>query len=297
MFTKNVKKYIISLLLIFAIILTCGCQITDDIPQISDSGTISSPQENVTDNKDIVTAVTDNSDIVTTAADSGEIVTTPAVTTEKIYEPIPDEWIRIEDVRYALTHFNTIMNTDNSKGDIRDIISSLVHKNILYYYTLSGETYERDWENLINYGDDESFLCAVKSVYFPDVKSIYELASSIYDVSTNKACSYDPSANTLYWPWALPQTDKYRLFFTEIDGQMYVNKDCGINRGGPYPFTGTSYIEITEQTEDMCKLTWHYPDVERLNEPDKYVDYYYYEGHFTAEYIDGAWKLDRILCY
>ncbi|MDE6579422.1 MAG: hypothetical protein K2K41_02700 [Ruminiclostridium sp.] len=301
MLTKKVKRGLISLLLTSALMLSCGCQITENNPQLSDINT-STP---LTDKDDTITTIPDKDEIVTTVTESetdttvteSEPVTTPTETTEKVLEPIPEEWIRIEDHQYALDHFDEIMNTSNSTGDIRDMISSLVHKNILYYYTLVGETYRSDWENPIGYGDDETFICAAESEHFPDVKSIYELASSIYDPSTNKACSYDPSTNTLYWPWALPQTDKYRVFFTEIDGQMYVNKNCGIFRGGPYPFTGTSYIEITEQTEDICKLTWHYPDVERLIEPDKYVDYYYFEGHFTAEYIDGAWKLDSILCY
>ncbi len=219
---------------------------------------------------------------------------TEVICTEKNFESIPDEWIRIEDVKYALTHFNTIMNTDNSKGDIREIIRSLVHKSILLHYTQLGTTYEIDWDNPITYGEDEITLYPALSVYFSDVKSFYELVSDVCENPEYNSFIYDPSANSVYWKYP----NELRLFFTEIDGKMYVNKDCGIWRGGgPEPFTATSYIEITEQTEDMYKITWHYPDVEGLAEPDKYPDYYYWEGHYKVIYSEGEWHLDRKVGY
>lgn len=156
-----------------------------------------------------------------------------------------------------------------------------------------GVSYETDWDNPITYGEDEITLYPASSVFFRDIKSIYDLADSIYERPIDRIYTYDSSANTLYRVYP----DESRLFFAEIDGKMYVNPDCIEKREGSEPFIQTSYIEIAEQSEDKCSLIWHYPDVDGLREPDKYIYYYYYEKNYTAVYSEGTWRLNEVITY
>lgn len=285
MFMESIKRYGMSFLLASAILLS-GCQSTENDPQISNTNT-SAPTQNTANKDDPISTVPDNSEIITDVT-KNETDTTPAETTEKVLEHIPDEWICIDDSFSTIVSFNSIINADCSKGEISDIIYSLVRKNVLYSLTKWGCTFEIDWDNPVTYGEDELTLYPAISVFFHDVKSIYDLANSVYGTN-DKIYTYDSDTNSFY---------SYDcLFFTEIDGKMYVDPNCTVAKGAAEPFSVYTYIEITEQTEDKCKLTWHYPDVKGLNEPDKYLDYYYYEGHFTARYVDGAWRLDRVIGY
>lgn len=156
--------------------------------------------------------------------------------------------------------------------------------------TESSHTFEEDSDNPITYGEEEITLYPATSLFFPDVKSIYDLAYSIYDHSVEDIYIYDPSTASFY----LSGTEKPRLFFMEIDGQMYVNPDCLNKKGGPESFVQTSYIEITDQSEDRCSFIWHYPDVEGLNEPDQYYTFFY-EKEYTAVYNDRAWRLTEVI--
>lgn len=78
---------------------------------------------------------------------------------------------------------------------------------------------------------------------------------------------------------------------------MYINTGSfpTAGFGGPGPFLARSYVEITEKTDNKCTFIWHYPDVEGLNLPEDGYEFHYYEKTYTAEYIDGSWKLNKII--
>lgn len=297
MFMENIKKYGMSFLLAFTILLS-GCQTTEKNPQVSDSNT-SAP---LTDKTDTITTIPDKDETVTTiveneadtTATEGEPAAVPAETTERVLEPIPEEWIPIENYQYTFDNFESLMSIDNSQGDIKDIVRLLTYKSIMLHYTLLGSTYKTDFDHPITYGEEEITICPVSSDFFTDVKSFYKLVSDIYE-DPEKKCIYDPSDNSIYYIWA---SNMPELLFVEIDGKMYVNPNCCIKRGGgPEPFTETSYIEITDEYEDACWIRWHYPDVEKLNEPDKYVDYHYYRKTYKVIYSGGEWHLDDRIGY
>ena len=271
MSTENTKRYIISLLLVFVLILNCGCQNTNDIPQISNSGISSTLQENAADNKDITTVT------------ESEPTAAPAETTEKLMELNRDEWIYIEDAFGLVTHYNSIINADCSKGEMSDIVYALACKNALYVLTWWGATFETDRDNPVTYGEDELTLYPAASVLFPDVKSIYELAYSTYGVN-DEIYTYDADTNSFY--------SRGRLFFTEIDGKMYVDPNCVVKKGAALAFGDNTYIEITEQTEDTCKLSWYYHDNEKWG-TDEYYNHFFFKRP-KAIFVDGAWRLDNV---
>lgn len=276
MFTENIKKSTLSLLTVVGLIM-CGCQNTENIPDISDSGISSAPQESAADNSDITSA-----DAAVTEKD---LPTDEEMYAEWIQRAEEGKWIPIGDWYYALSKFITITSADCSKGEISDIIRSLVEKNVLYYLTLEGQTVEMDWDNPITYGDEEITLYPVQSVFFPDIKSIYDFASSVYGDPAEEIYSYDPATSGFY--------SFGRLFFTEIDGKMYVNPNCYMKRGG-VSFYQRTYIEITEQTEDKCSFTWHFTDWMHDEERGQFRNYYC-EKEYTAVYKDGAWRLTECI--
>ncbi|MBD5080312.1 MAG: hypothetical protein HDT44_00930 [Ruminococcaceae bacterium] len=277
----NIKKYGISFLLTFTILLS-GCQSTENDPQISDNGTSSITQDTV-NKEDPISIGPDNSETVADVTEN-EASADPAETTEKLMELNRDEWIYIEDAFGLVVHYNSIINTDCSKGEMSDIAYALACKNALYVLTYWGTTFETDWDHPVTYGEDGLTLYPAISILFPDVKSIYELAYSTYGVN-DEIYTFDADTNSFY--------SRGRLFFTEIDGKLYVDPNCTVKKGAAPPFGDYTYIEITEQTEDTCKLSWYYYDRDKWGGTDELYSHIYFKRP-KAIFVDGAWRLDDV---
>ena len=284
MLLKNIRRSLISLLLTSVLLLTCGCQSNENDPQISDNGTSSITQDTV-NKEDPISTGPDNSETVADVTEN-EASAAPAETTEELKELNRDEWIYIEDAFCLVTHYNSIINADCSNGEMSDIAYALACKNALYVLTYWGTTFEIDWDHPVTYGEDELTLYPAVSVLFPDVKSIYELAYSTYGVN-DEIYTFDADTNRFY--------SYGRLFFTEIDGKLYVDPNCTVKKGAQLAFRNNTYtyIEIREQTEDTCKLSWYYYDIDKWGGTDELYKHIYFK-HPKAIFVDGTWILDDV---
>ncbi len=278
MLLKNFKRSFISLLLTSALLLTCGCQSNENNPQISDSNT-SAP---LADKTDTITTISDKDEVTTTVTES-ESAAAPAETTEQNSGTGHDDWIPLDSDIDLIVCYNSIKDIDCSNGEMSDIVYALACKNALYVLTRWGTTFKTDRDHPVTYGEDELTLYPVISVLFPDVKSIYELAYSTYGVN-DEIYTFDADTNSFY--------SYGRLFFTEIDGKLYVDPNCTVKKGAAQPFLDQTYIEITEQTEDTCKLLWYYYDRDKWGMDEFYKHIYYKRP--TAKFVDGAWRLDDV---
>ena len=287
MLLKNIRRSLISLLLTSALLLTCGCQSNENDSQISD-GNASAP---LTDKDDTITTIPDKDEITTTVTESetdttvteSQSAAAPAETTEQNSGTGPDDWIPLDSDIGLILRYNSIKDIDCSNGEMSDIAYALACKNALYVLTYWGTTYEIDWDHPVTYGEDELTLYFAISILFPDVKSVYELAYSTYGVN-DEIYTFDADTNTFY--------SRGRFFFTEIDGKLYVDPNCTVRKGAAQPFLDETYIEITEQTEDTCKLSWYYYDREKWG-TDEYYKHVYFKRP-TAKFVDGAWILDNV---
>ena len=300
MLLKNLKRSLISLLLTSALLLSCGCQTAENDPQISDINT-SAPTQNTENKNEPQLSDTDTSapalntentdDPVSTDPDNSSTTESqpaadPAETTEQNSGTGPDDWISLHSDISLIVRYNSIIDIDCSIGEMSDIAYALACKNALYVLTYWGTTFRADWDYPVTYGEgeDELTLYPVISVLFPDVKSVYELAYSTYGVN-DEIYTFDADTNSFY--------SRGRLFFTEIDGKLYVNLDCTTKKGAAQPFLDESYIEIREQTEDTCKLSWYYYDRDKWGGTDELYKHIYFK-HPKAIFVDGAWILDDV---
>lgn len=198
-------------------------------------------------------------------------------------EVVPDEWLRVDSRAVALTRVNENIDADTS-GDPESAIPALMNKNLLFFEMI----YEANAEEIIKFDWNEPYysdgfeepIYPVTSEYFPDVQSIYDFA---YDV-------YKPSAVE----WLFFGTDGNPQLFVEENGISYLNVSKLPNWSDD-PFYARSYIEITDKTDNKCTFIWHYADREMLNPPESGYEYYYFDKTYIAEYIDGSWKLNRII--
>ncbi len=196
---------------------------------------------------------------------------------------VPKEWLKVFSHAEALEHFEEIVNSDTSELDAQDAVLSLVNKNVLFFelfFVSSKGLFEIDWNSPYETEDLEKPVYPFKSKFFPNIESIYNLAFNTYDYSVADEFLFGTPEN--------PKT-----FFFEENGCTYINNSV-FPIWSADAFISRTYIEITNISEENCTFVWHYPDLERLNEPVDY-QYFYYEKTYTADYKDGTLKLNDII--
>ena len=200
-------------------------------------------------------------------------------------ELVPSDWLRVDSRAEALTRVNDIITANTSGEDTESAVLALMNKNLLFYeifYVGNGEVFTLDRETPYYYDDLEDPVYPVTSEYFTDVQSIYDLAYDTYKTSV--------AEEFLFGTY-----DRPRRLFAEENGIMYLNITALPIWWSIDPFIARSYLEITDKTDNKCTFIWHYPDIEMLNSPQNGYEYFYLKKTCTAEYIDGSWKLDRII--
>lgn len=200
-------------------------------------------------------------------------------------ERVPSDWLPVMSLAECNNNISEIINSDTSDKDRKSSIAALVNKSALCYelfYGVSRELFDIDWDSPYDHPNFENPVYPVTSEYITDIRTINDLADDTYESAL---------ANELL-SGVFDLKDEPRYF--EENGQLYIN-----NRAFPIysgsAFYARSYVEITEKTDDKCTFIWHYPDFEFLNYPPSGYEFFYYEKTYTAEYIDGSWKLTKLV--
>ncbi|MBD5384694.1 MAG: hypothetical protein HDR72_06820 [Ruminococcaceae bacterium] len=279
---------------ILSAMLLSGCQTNADSPQ-SESSNVSTAQsaESTYDSN----TVSDTPEIESSDVSSEQSEESSGFSLEeepppfenpyyagRVYpddELVPSEWIRVDNDAEVMEKVDEIIKSDTSAKDPESALPALINKNVLIYGIFFGTKglFDINWDAPYNSADYEYPIYPITSEFFPDVQSINDLVYDTYEHS---------------------EADKHLYrdgepLFTEVNGQVYIYNRRFPLVGGPSAFLARSYAEITEKTENKCTFIWHYPDTEMLNEPESGYEFHYYEKTYTAEYIDGSWKLNKIV--
>lgn len=289
---KNFKKYLG--IFILSSVLLSGCQNADS-PQ-SESSDVSTAQsaESAYDSSTVSddTGI-ESSDISSEQSEeSGDFPSEeepPPIENQfyagRVYpddELVPSEWIRVVSLGEVMEKVYEIIKADTSAKDPESALPALLNKNVLCYDIFFGtkNLFDINWDAPYNSADLEYPIYPITSEYFPDVQSINDLVYDTYEQSVAEERLHGWGGEPL---------------FTEENGQMYINNRRFGLVGGPPAFLARSYAEIVEKTDNKCTFIWHYPDTEMLNEPESGYEFHYYEKTYTAEYIDGSWKLNKMV--
>lgn len=210
---------------------------------------------------------------------------------DRIYpddELVPSEWLRVASYAEGMAKINDILNSDASGKDLESALAVLMDRNMLVHGFFFGgmKLFEFDRDSPYDSPDFEEPIYPMTSEYFSDVQSISDLVYGTYERS---------AAEQILHGWRNGEP-----LLTEANGQMYINIAKFPNLSSP-SFTAGSYVEITEKSDDKCTFIWHFPDLdennieEGYNLPESGYEFFYFKKKYTAEYIDGAWKLTNLV--
>lgn len=299
MYTANIKKST-ALLLALAIVLMNGCHINADSSQ-SENSVISSVQstESTFDSSTVSDEFqTESSDISSEQSEGSSDFSSeeePPTSEFPFYagrvypddELVPSEWICVESIADVMEKVDEIIKSDTSAKDPEIALPALMNKGVLFFLIFYGtrSLLDINWDAPYNSADFEKPIYPFTTEYFHDVQSIYDFAYQPYERSFVEE------------HFLLGTVDSPKKPFVEENGQMYINTGSfpTAGFGGPGPFLARSYVEITEKTDNKCTFIWHYPDVEELNPPKDGYEFFYFKKTYTAEYIDGSWKLNKMV--
>lgn len=202
-------------------------------------------------------------------------------------ELVPSEWIHVDSIAEVMEKVDEIIKSDTSAKDPEIALPALMNKNVVFNLMILSVSslFDINWDAPYNSADFENPIYPFTTEYFSDVQSIYDFAYQPYE------CSYVEEH------FLFGTADNPKKLFAEENGQMYINTasfPAGLG-GGPPAFITRSYVEITEKTDNKCTFIWHYPDVEELNPPKDGYEFFYFKKTYTAEYIDGSWKLNKMV--
>lgn len=202
-------------------------------------------------------------------------------------ELVPSEWIRVDSYEEVKEKIDEIVKSDTSAKDPEIALPALMNKGVLFFliFYRARSLFDINWDAPYNFADFEKPIYPFTTEYFPDVQGIYDFAYQPYERSFVEE------------HFLLGTVDSPKKPFVEENGQMYINTSSfpTAGFGGAGPFIARTYAEIIEKTDNKCTFIWHYPDVEGANLPEDGYEFYYYEKTYTAEYIDGSWKLSSIV--
>ncbi|MCM1164627.1 MAG: IseA DL-endopeptidase inhibitor family protein [Lachnospiraceae bacterium] len=206
---------------------------------------------------------------------------------DRIYpddELVPSGWLPVGSCAEVEKNAREVLTADFSSKDPESALPALMNRHVFFYMLsefAARALVDIDFSAPYSSPDFESPVYPMTSEYISDVQSIYDLAYGTYESSLAEKRLHGLNGEPLY---------------AEIDGQMYVNYAAfPAGAGGASTFIARSYVEITEKTDNKCTFIWHYPDVERLNPPEEGYEFHYYERSYTAEYIEGSWKLNEVV--
>ncbi len=164
-----------------------------------------------------------------------------------------------------------------------DDIVALANKNIIFVDSFTTYLFWKADPNQVYQPESgENPLYPIISLnYYNNIQEIYDLGAETYTESALKK-------------WYTPR-NSYAAGnpFIEENGVFYVD-ETGLPIWNFAPFMDRSYIEILNETEDRCSFIWHTPDWEKLNEPEKGYEYFYYSCDCEAVYENGSWKLSKV---
>lgn len=286
----NIKIFYSILLLFLIAVVNCGCGNTiSELTDTSDS-TVSEPTE-VNDNtsSQAKTPLLETAEVGNTyeSESSDDVPINPYHSywltenpdTKYDDDVVPENWLPVYTAAEALRHFDELADDNDFVGDVSKDVTLLVNRNVIFFETLIGHTYDIKWDEIYTSEDTEAEFHPITLRYFDNLDSIYQLA-------------YHTFRSDVVNEWLLGE-NKSRPLFTVDNGQIYVNVNA-MPIWSMDPFAARSYIEITEISDDHCKFNWYWVDSEGLNEPDKYK-YFYFDKEYTASFVNNMLVLDSII--
>lgn len=202
-------------------------------------------------------------------------------------EVVPSEWIRVNTTAEVREKIDEVLRADTSAKDPENALPALMNKHVLCFDMFNGSLLPTNLDAPYNSSDFEKPIYPLTSEYFSNLHSILDL---VYD--TYKSSIAEERLHSYY---------NGEPLFTEIKGQLYKNANV-FPIWSSNPFAARTYVEITEKTENKCTFIWHFPDEETSyypedirTPPESGYEFFYHEKTYTAEYIDGSWKLDSIV--
>lgn len=214
----------------------------------------------------------------------------PSYPADRVYpddELVPSEWIRVNTTAEVREKIDEVLRSDTSAKDPESALPALMNKHVLCFDMFYGSLLPANWDAPYNSSDFEKPIYPLTSEYFSNLHSILDL---VYD--TYKSSIAEERLHSYY---------NGEPLFTEIKGQLYKNANV-FPIWSSNPFAPRTYVEITEKTENKCTFIWHFPDEETSyypedirTPPESGYEFFYHEKTYTAEYIDGSWKLDSIV--
>lgn len=294
MYTMNFKKRL-GISVVLAAMLLSGCQKKTESSQ-GESSDVSSARSDVSSTVPTESSSVPAESSTVSSAKPEESSSAPAEEDPPYGEPpdlfpagrvypddelVPSEWLRVASYAEGMAKINDILNSDASGKDLESALAVLMDRNMLVHGFFFGgmELFEFDRDSPYDSPDFEKPIYPMTSEYFYDVQSISDLVYGTYENS---------AAEKILHGW------KSEPLLTEVNGQMYINVAKFPNLSSP-SFTAGSYVEITEKSENKCAFVWHFPDLEELNAPESGYEFHYFKKKYTAEYIDGAWKLTDLV--
>lgn len=209
-------------------------------------------------------------------------------------EVVPRNWLPVMSRAECMANIEEVMDIDTSGNFTEGVLSDLMNKNILcfeLFYGVSRDLFYIEWDYPYDHPDFKNpiypifpkqpgFLRGMQSDLI--IHTIYNLAFDTYESSVAEELVYGVSD--------LNDEPRYLV----KDGQLYINNHAFPNWSSN-PFVARSYVEVIERSDNKRTFIWHYPDVEGLNPPKSGYEFFYFDKTYTAEYIDGAWKLTNII--
>lgn len=209
-------------------------------------------------------------------------------------EVVPSNWLPVMSRAECMANIEEVMNIDTAGNFTEGVLSDLMNKNILcfeLFYGVSRDMFYIEWDDPYDHPDFKNPVYPI----FPKQPGFLKGMQSdliIHFINDLPFDTYESSvaAELLYGVADLKDEPRYLV----KDGQSYINSHAFPNWSSN-PFVARSYVEVIERSDNKRTFIWHYPDTEYLNHPQKGYEYYYYEKTYTAEYIDGSWKLTKVV--
>lgn len=176
----NIKIFYSILLLTLIVVVSCGCGNTISEPTEVNDNTSSQAQTPLLETAEAGnTYETESSDDVPIYPYHSYWLTENPDTKYDDDDVVPENWLPIYTAAEALRHFDELADANDSGGNVSDDVTLLVNRNVIFFETLIGHTYDINWDEMYTSEGTEAELHPITLRYFANLDSIYQLACRI----------------------------------------------------------------------------------------------------------------------